>query len=231
MRWLLPLIVVLSAPLAAQDAPRDTTLPPDTERIDVRVLRTVYDIEAAPFELTMRAVNLSAYPVYWGASPAMWIGALATGADTRPALEMTLTQGANFATTYALKRLISRPRPYAALDDIVARDRGHQGDEIFDPYSFPSGHTSSAFAIATSLSLSYPEWYVVVPSVTWASLMGATRVWHGVHYPSDVLVGAGIGAGTAFAVYLLTPLVTGGRSDDEGAPAAAARPLHLVIPL
>lgn len=223
-------LLLVPSVVSAQDAPRDTTLPPETEPIDVKVLRTIYDIEVAPFELAMRGVNESAFPVYYGVSPAMWVGTLVTGADTRPALEMTLSQAATVATTFALKNIVQRPRPYVALSDIGTRDRRHEGDEIFDPHSFPSGHTSSAFAVATSLSLSYPEWYVVAPSMTWATLMGAARVWHGVHYPSDVLVGAGIGTGTAFAVHFIVAAFD--ELDDEGADGASVVvPVRFVIPL
>ena len=236
------LLVVLAAALAvgparAQDAPPDTTLPPETEPIDVKVLRAVYDVEAVPFELAMRGVNLSAYPVYWGASPGLWAGTLLTGSSTRPALRMTLAQAGNFGLTYALKNIVQRPRPYAALDDVDARDRGHQGDEVFDPHSFPSGHTSSAFVIATSLSLSYQQWYVIAPAYVWATAMGLTRVWHGVHYPSDVLIGAGIGTASAFAVHLLLPIVAP-RGDDGDLATSASPPLPvtplpvtIVIPL
>jgi membrane-associated phospholipid phosphatase len=62
----------------------------------------------------------------------------------------------------------------------------------------PSAHTSSAFATATSLSLAFPKWYVVVPSFVWASSVGYSRMHLGVHYPSDVLVGALVGSGSAF---------------------------------
>ncbi len=227
-RALLWSLLLVSA-VAAQDAPRDTTRPPETEPIDVQVLRSVYDVEVAPVEWTMRGVNASAYPIYFAASPLMWGGTLAAGADTRPAIEMTLAQVANFGTTFALKNIVQRPRPYAALDDIAARDRQHQGDEVFDPHSFPSGHTSSAFVIATSLSLSYPKWYVVAPSMTWAGLMGVARVWHGVHYPSDVLIGAGIGTATAFAVHYGVALLR--EIDTSGGDEAAVVPVYLVIPL
>ena len=229
---LLGLAICLASPTLAQDAPRDTTLPPETEPIDVKVLRTIYDVEAVPFELAMRGVNVSAYPVYWGIAPSLWAGTLLTGSSTRPALRMTLAQGANFGTTYALKNIIQRPRPYVALDDIDARDRGHQGDDVFDPHSFPSGHTSSAFVIATSLSLSYQEWYVTVPAYTWATLMGFTRAWHGVHYPSDILVGAGIGTASAFAVHLLLPILYPNDDDDDlDLGADAGVPIAIVIPL
>ena len=63
--------------------------------------------------------------------------------------------------------------------------------------SFPSGHTASAFALATSLCIKYPKWYVIAPSALWACSVGVSRMNEGLHYPSDVLAGAAIGAGCA----------------------------------
>ena len=173
----------------------------------------------------MRIVNGTAYPVFVGTAPALWAGTLATGADPDPALRLTVAEALSLGITFATKNLISRPRPYVALDDVDARDRAFTGDDVFDPHSFPSGHTSSAFVIATSLSLSYPRWYVIAPSAVWASTMGLARVWHGVHYPSDVLVGAAVGVVSGAAVHLLLPDVFG---DDE---AGASMPLQVVVPL
>ncbi|MEL6614625.1 MAG: phosphatase PAP2 family protein [Bacteroidota bacterium] len=206
------LAVILAAPLAAQDSTAvDRDLPPETEPIDVQVLRTLYAPEAGAYPLAMQIANESAYPTYYSATPLLLGATLLTDADTRPAVRLAITQIANFGTTRLLKNIVQRPRPYVALDDVDARDREHQGDEVFDPHSFPSGHTSSAFAIATSLSASYPEWYVIAPAMTWATAVGVSRVWLGVHYPSDVLVGAGIGAGTALLVAILLP-----DSEPEG---------------
>lgn len=71
-----------------------------------------------------------------------------------------------------------------------------------DP-SFPSIHTASAFSLATSLSIKYPKWYVIAPSALWACSVGFSRMNQGVHYPSDVLAGAVLGTGCAFAnVYI-----------------------------
>ena len=64
--------------------------------------------------------------------------------------------------------------------------------------SFPSGHTAAAFSLATSLSITYPKWYVIAPSAIWACGVGFARMNQGVHYPSDVLTGAAIGVGCAF---------------------------------
>ena len=63
--------------------------------------------------------------------------------------------------------------------------------------SFPSSHTAAAFSLATSLSIKYPKWYVIAPSAVWACSVGFSRMNEGVHYPSDVIAGAAIGAGCA----------------------------------
>lgn len=223
-RLLVVCLALLAAPAWAQRAEPDT-LPPQTEPVDVRAFRAVYDVEAAPFVGAMRAVNDTAYPVYVGVAPALGAVALAADADLDPALRLAAAEGGAVALTFAVKNLVRRPRPYRALDGVAARDRGHTGDDVFDPHSFPSGHSSTAFAIATSLSLSYPEWYVAAPALAWAGVMGLARVWHGVHYPSDVLVGAGVGAGSAVLVHLLLPDVFG----DDGGGAVA--PFAVVVPL
>ena len=67
--------------------------------------------------------------------------------------------------------------------------------------SFPSGHTSDAFSLATALSIVYPKWYVVVPAYAWAVTVGYSRMALGVHYPGDVLAGALIGAGSAYLCF------------------------------
>lgn len=243
MRLALLLALLATAPAWAQatddasaadsdtlDVPADAdraNLPPETELIDVRVLRRVYEQDEGAVPVLMTVANETAYPTYWSATPVLLTATLLTDADTRPAIRLALAQLSTFGTTYLAKRLVNRPRPYAAVEGISARDREHQGDEIFDPYSFPSGHTSSAFAIATSLSASYPEWYVIVPSLAWATTVGVSRVWLGVHYPSDVLVGAGIGAGSAILVHLLLP-----DGDDELNLDGASAPIVAVsIPL
>lgn len=93
--------------------------------------------------------------------------------------------------TTSLKYTINRERPYDTYPFIQQVTPGGGP-------SFPSGHTSTAFALATSLSLACPKWYVIAPSYLWAGAVGYSRMDLGVHYPSDVLAGAVIGSGSAF---------------------------------
>ena len=100
----------------------------------------------------------------------------------------------NFGITTALKYSFNRERPFITYPDITKKSDGGSP-------SFPSGHTSSAFSTATSLSLAYPKWFIIIPSYTWAGTVGFSRMHLGVHYPSDVLIGALVGAGSAYLTY------------------------------
>ncbi len=107
---------------------------------------------------------------------------------------------ANAFVTLALKYSVKRDRPYITYPYIDKQTS--EGS-----YSFPSGHTSTAFQTATSLSLAFPKWYIIAPSFIWASSVGYSRMHLGVHYPSDVLAGAVIGSGSAFLTYKLNKWV------------------------
>jgi membrane-associated phospholipid phosphatase len=93
-----------------------------------------------------------------------------------------------------MKFAFNRERPYVTYPFIEKMTSGGSP-------SFPSGHTSDAFATATSLSIAFPKWYVITPSFLWASGVGYSRMHLGVHYPSDVLVGALVGAGSSYLCF------------------------------
>lgn len=104
------------------------------------------------------------------------------------------------AVTYLLKHAINRDRPfvrYPSIDQAISVSSA----------SFPSGHTSNSFALATSLSLAYPKWYVIAPSYLWASSVVYSRLHLGVHYPSDILGGVIIGVGSAYLNHKLNKLL------------------------
>ena len=107
------------------------------------------------------------------------------------ALMITGSLVASSIVMIGMKWGIGRDRPFVTYPDL----------ENLVPAgspSFPSGHTSMAFSTATSLTIAYPKWYVYVPAFLWAGSVSYSRMHLGVHYPSDVFVGAIIGTGSAF---------------------------------
>ena len=101
------------------------------------------------------------------------------------------------ALTEGLKYGVNRTRPFVSYKDIVPLSDGGGP-------SFPSGHTSAAFAVATGLWMDYRHWYVAVPAFGWASLVAYSRLDLGVHYPSDVAAGIVVGVGSAYLNKVLT---------------------------
>lgn len=109
-------------------------------------------------------------------------------------INMSFALAASTVRTYVLKHAINRDRPAVSYPDIQAYEAERH-------YSFPSGHTSNAFVTATSLSLNFKKWYVVLPSFVWAGAVGYSRMHLGVHYPSDVLGGAVVGIASGWLTY------------------------------
>lgn len=70
-----------------------------------------------------------------------------------------------------------------------------------DRYSLPSGHTTAAFVMATLIGEFYPSFYLL--AVIWASFIGLSRILLGVHFITDVVIGAGLGLVCAKAALLV----------------------------
>lgn len=100
-----------------------------------------------------------------------------------------------------LKNVVARTRPYEVIEGLTSLV-GAQKD-----YSFPSGHTGSAFAAAVVMFRGLPK-KCGIPILVFACLMGLSRLYVGVHYPSDVLGGILIGTGIALVVYRVGTLLT-----------------------
>jgi undecaprenyl-diphosphatase len=90
-----------------------------------------------------------------------------------------------------LKQRIRRDRPCEVVSGV------HKRISPSDQFSFPSGHTAAAFIIATLLSHFFPT--LLIPVCLWAFLVGVSRIYLGVHYPTDILAGFVIGILCAFA--------------------------------
>ncbi|MFE9168897.1 bifunctional phosphatase PAP2/diacylglycerol kinase family protein [Streptomyces kebangsaanensis] len=96
------------------------------------------------------------------------------------------------------KRSVRRPRPVLDPVPLVRRLKRQPITT-----SFPSGHAASAAAFATGVALESPAWGAAVAPV--AASVALSRVYTGVHFPSDVLAGVALGAGVAFAVRGIVP--------------------------
>jgi undecaprenyl-diphosphatase len=116
---------------------------------------------------------------------------LAGGADAiGPVARMVLVGALGLALYKWLKRRTLRPRPYQVRAAI------RRGADPLDQFSFPSGHTLHAVALAILMTAYHPPLGWLVWPFT--ALVAASRVVLGLHYPTDVLAGAAIGA--AFAL-------------------------------
>ncbi|MFJ5260399.1 bifunctional phosphatase PAP2/diacylglycerol kinase family protein [Streptomyces sp. NPDC088387] len=114
------------------------------------------------------------------------------------------------------KRSVRRPRP--RLDQVPAvRQLKRQPITT----SFPSGHAASAAAFCAGVAMESPTWGALVAPVAFSVVM--SRVYTGVHFPSDVLAGAALGVGAAYAVRALVP--PHGHAVHPSRPRVAAPPL------
>jgi undecaprenyl-diphosphatase len=98
--------------------------------------------------------------------------------------------GIQSAVVYGLKFLIQRERPLHFLGMASKLSKGP--GEILDP-SFPSAHAVYVFMMATLLSTWFPRYRVIFFIV--AGFIGWTRIYLGLHYPTDVIIGGLLGYG------------------------------------
>jgi undecaprenyl-diphosphatase len=109
-----------------------------------------------------------------------------------------LSSGTGLVAYLIVKKTTRRKRPCALEPHCWARLVPP------DQYSFPSGHTITAFAIATSLSFFYPT--VAVPLFFGALCIAVSRIVLGMHFLSDVVAGALIGLGLALGAHRLVAI-------------------------
>ncbi|HTO49511.1 MAG TPA: phosphatase PAP2 family protein [Burkholderiales bacterium] len=137
-----------------------------------------------------RAVSRLGDGIFWYA---LMAGLLALGGKAAvPAVAHMAVVGALGVLLYKwLKSQTLRPRPYQVKAAIL------RGADPLDNFSFPSGHTLHAVSFSMLAIAHFPPTaYLVLP---FAALVAASRLVLGLHYPTDVLAGAALGATLALA--------------------------------
>lgn len=181
---ILPIVLLASISMQAQG-------------LDYRILKSLESHRTPTMDKVMTFVSntLVVAPVVPASQAVVGIAADQSSVKI-DALESLTALGINQCATSLTKNVVRRPRPYVKYEGDLEPVHTTFG------YSFPSGHSSIAFATATTLSLECPRWYVVAPSMLWAGSVAFSRLYLGVHYPSDVLTGALLGASSAYVAHL-----------------------------
>lgn len=160
----------------------------------------------------------------WGLVPVVAALVLATakGERLRVAVRISLSILLAAGVTLVLKKLVLAPRPGMYVPELMRR-----WDDLLEKNvrSWPSGHTTAAFALATAV-LALPRspgrgraWIAVkAVLLVLAGLTGLARVTVGAHWPTDVVAGAVVGSAMAFA----TARVWDRLAARRGASAATA---------
>ena len=163
-----------------------------------RMLRRIEDNRSSGKTSFYKTISASTYVFSLGTPAAYLISGMINKDNNlkKTALYITKSIAITEAVTFATKAIVNRERPAIADPNFTSVTKANNAP-------FPSGHTSAAFSLATSLTIIKPKWYVYVPAFTWASLAGYSRLYLGVHYPTDILAGALVGSGGAWLSYRL----------------------------
>lgn len=149
---------------------------------DINLLKDINLQRNRSLDNLFRSVTYSAAPIAYGVPVLLWLLASLKKIAWMQikAGFIFISIGMTFLISTLIKHVVNRPRPYITYPFIEQKTSG------VSP-SFPSGHTCDAFAFAISISLCFPKWYIIIPSICWAMAVGYSRMDLGVHYPTDII--------------------------------------------
>lgn len=209
---MLVLVALVTAPLALFTAVAEDVYEKEVFSWDSSVLRLAAEQRSGPLNASFAVVTqLGSTPVMTAAAGLLMLY-LALRRRPRDTLFVGVAVGGAALLNVVVKDLFRRPRP-----DLF-HPLAHAGG-----FAFPSGHTMSSMALAIAvIALTWHtrrRWPALAAAIVFALLVGVSRVYLGVHYPSDVVAGWAL----SLALVLVAYAVLYGRTGHRGAPARRAR--------
>lgn len=164
--------------------------------LDIRILTQIFENRNPSFDSTFIFITNTAAAIAFGVPGIMIINGLVKKNRLlwRNGLTIIVTVATSAILANILKYTFNLPRPYELYPYIEKLSVGGSP-------TFPSGHTADAFAFAVAAALIFRKWFIVIPCLLWAGLVGYSRLCLGVHFPSDVLAGFLIGTACAGVFY------------------------------
>lgn len=102
-----------------------------------------------------------------------------------------------------IKRIVNRPRPAEYFIHLQQKSIAVTDATVWGGHSFPSGHTTTAFALLAILLYYYPKSSWLFFPISIASMVAYSRIYVVAHFPEDVIVGAWLGLSSIFIIHFL----------------------------
>lgn len=147
-----------------------------TMALDNEILLSILSLRSAPLDLFFPLVTQLGSILFL-----LLIGLALLAKDKKSGVKFLLGFAINLALIFIIKQVILRQRPYEVLEGIIPLDSEQSS-------SFPSGHSANAFFGAAVLAQHYKKFSAAFYII--AALVALSRIYVGVHYPTDVLFGA-----------------------------------------
>jgi membrane-associated phospholipid phosphatase len=164
------------------------------QRLDIGILKAIFENRIPAIDPVFIFFTNSAAAIAFGMPIILLLISLQKKIIRlrREALMILIPVALSAIIANILKYIVDTPRPYEVYSFIHKMSVGGSP-------SFPSGHTADAFSFAVAMALVYRKWFIIIPLLIWASLVGYSRMYLGVHFPSDVIGGAFIGTACSFS--------------------------------
>lgn len=171
---------------------------------DARTLKSINSHYNHGFGQWVNAYENSLFVLGAGLPAGFWLyGKISQREDWRArGIEMAVNEALVISSVLLLKKAVNRQRPYERFAWV-------RHDKTESDASFPSGHAAGSAAVATFLIMRVHKPLLTVGAILWTASVSVGRVYQGVHYPSDVLAGALIGASISYFNLRFGPLRPG----------------------